>query len=671
MSGLIQIEGSDGSQNGALRVPAGLQPFAEGIARAQENLLKGQREDGHWVFPLEADATITAEYVIYRRLMRLPIDERDRQAAAGLLATQQPDGGWARYAGAPSQVSLAIEAYFALKLVGTSVDDPALVRAREFILSRGGVAKAGVFTRIWLSYFGEFPERGVPAMPVEIVLLPEWFPLSVYEMSSWARGTVVPLTVLQAKGFRVALEPGRGVRELWREDPASADLAFGPGAGLFTWSRLFTLLDRALHRLGLWTHRRPLRVRALREAERWIRERQDRSGGWGGIAPAMLNSTLALCALRGPEDEAVRRGQQAIEDFTVQLPQGLLFQPCVSPVWDTVLVTKALLDSGAAPDDARLARAAEWLMDRQITGVRGDWARKRPDALPGGWAFEYENVHYPDVDDTVAVCTTLDRLELADEARKDRAVQRGMRWCLNMQSANGGWGAFDVDNVRELWNEIPFADMKAMLDAPTADLTGRALELLGHFGYSLRSRQAERGVAFVTARQEADGSFWGRWGVNYLYGTWSVLTGLERMGFAPDDTRVRRAADWLEAHQNADGGFGESPASYDDRSGGRRADSRSEDRAADRAQGRGPSTPSQTAWGLMGLVSAGRGGSEAARRAADFLLARQDADGGWTELECTGTGFPGHFYLRYHGYPRYFPLSALGLWLRDRGQAGR
>ncbi len=655
MSGLLQIEGADQSRERALRVPAGLEPFAEAIARAQESLWKGQREDGHWVFPLEADATITAEYVIYRRLMRLPVDERDRQAAALLLATQQPDGGWSRHAGAPSHVSLAIEAYFALKLVGTSTDDPALVRAREFILSRGGVAKAGVFTRIWLSYFREFPERGVPVMPVEIVLLPDWFPLSVYEMSSWARDTVVPLTVLQAKGFRVALDPGRGVRELWCGDPASADLAFGPTAGLFTWGRFFTVLDRALHGLGAWTPRRPLRKRALREAERWIRERQDRNGGWGGIVPAMLNSTLALCALRGPEDDAVRRGRQAIEEFTVQLPQGLLFQPCVSPVWDTVLVTKALLDSGAPADDARLARAAEWLMDRQITGVRGDWSRKRPDALPGGWAFEYENVHYPDVDDTVAICTTLDRLVLADEARKDRAVQRGLRWCLNLQSANGGWGAFDVDNVREIWNEIPFADMKAMLDAPTADLTGRALELLGHFGYSLRSRQAERALAFVTARQEADGSFWGRWGVNYLYGTWSVLTGLARMGFGPDDTRVRRAADWLEARQNADGGFGESPASYEDPS----------------ARGRGPSTPSQTAWGLMGLVSAGRGGSQAARRAADFLRARQDDDGGWSEAEWTGTGFPGHFYLRYHGYPRYFPLSALGLWLRDRGEGGR
>jgi squalene-hopene/tetraprenyl-beta-curcumene cyclase len=653
MSGLIQIEGVGESTEGPLAVPAGLERVGDAIRRAQESLWKSQREDGHWVFPLEADASITAEYVIYRRLMRLAIDERDRQAAAFLLATQGSDGGWARWEGAEGHLSLTIEAYFALKQVGMKADEPAMTRAREFILPRGGLSRAGVFTRIWLSYFGEFPARGVPVMPVEIVLLPERFPLSVYEMSSWARGTVVPLTVLQAVDFRVPLpRPEMSVRELWCEDPARANLTFDAGRRLFSFRRFFTLLDRALYRLGALTQRRPLRARALREAERWIRERQDRNGGWGGIVPAMLNSTLALCALHGSEDDAVRRGHQAIEDFTVQLPQGLLFQPCVSPVWDTVLAIKSLLDSGAAPDDARLVRGAEWLLDRQILGVRGDWARRRPDAKPGGWAFEYENVHYPDVDDTVAIATTLDRLTLPDEVRKHKAVQRGLRWTLNMQSTNGGWGAFDVDNVRDVWNEIPFADMKAMLDAPTADLTGRGLELLGHFGYSLSSRQAERALAFVTARQEADGSFWGRWGVNYIYGTWSVLTGLARLGFRPDDPRVRRAADWLEKRQNKDGGFGESPASYEDPS----------------ACGRGPSTPSQTAWAVMGLIAAGRGGSESVRRGVEYLLARQGGDGEWTENEWTGTGFPGHFYLRYHGYPRYFTLSALGLYLRDRAR---
>jgi len=654
VSGLLQIEGTADLGEGPLEVPVGFERLGKAIQRAQESLWKSQREDGHWVFPLEADATITAEYVIYRRLMRLAVDERDRQAAAFLLATQQRDGGWARYEGAESHLSLAIEAYFALKQVGMKADEPAMARAREFILSHGGLAHAGVFTRIWLSYFGEFPARGVPVMPVEIVLLPERFPLSIFEMSSWARGTVVPLTILQAVDFRVPLERSEmSVRELWCEDPARARLRFDAGPGLLTFRRFFTLLDRALQRLAQWTTRRPLRAGALREAERWIRERQDQNGGWGGIVPAMLNSTLALCALRGPEDEAVRRGHQAIEDFTVQLPQGLMFQPCVSPVWDTVLVMKSLLDSGAAPDDERLVRGAEWLLDRQILGVRGDWARKRPDAKAGGWAFEYENVYYPDVDDTVAISTTLDRLTLPDEARKHKAVQRGLRWALNMQSANGGWAAFDVDNVQALWNEIPFADMKAMLDAPTADLTGRGLELLGHFGYSLSSRQSERALAFVTSHQEPDGSFWGRWGVNYIYGTWSVLTGLTRMGFRSDDPRIQRAADWLETRQNPDGGFGESPASYHDPS----------------ARGRGPSAPSQTAWAVMGLIAAGRGGGEPARRAIEYLLARQGQDGGWTEKEWTGTGFPGHFYLRYHGYPRYFALSALGLYLRDRAQS--
>ena len=655
MTELIQIEGAGREDTGPIPCPAALAHVAEAIAHAQEAMFKQQRDDGHWVYPLEADATITAEYLIFRRLMGFPVDQRDRRAAELLLATQREDGGWSRFEGAPSHLSLAIEAYFALKLVGFPADEPRLARAREFVRAQGGVAKAGVFTRIWLSFFGEFPARGVPVMPVEIMLLPNGFPLSIYEMSSWARGTVVPLTLLQALDFRVASPGERGVRELWCEAPERADLSFSAGRGLLTWRRFFVWLDRTLHFLGSRTVRRPLRARAIREAERWIRERQDRNGGWGGIVPAMLNSTLALRALRGAEDDAVVRGVQAIEDFTHEDPRGLLFQPCVSPVWDTVLTLKALLDSGAQPDDPRLLRAAEWLLERQVRGVRGDWSLKRPDAKPGGWVFEYENVHYPDVDDTVAVCTTLDRLELPDAARKREAVQRGLRWVLNMQSRNGGWGAFDVDNVRGIWNEIPFADMKAMLDAPTADLTGRALEILGHFGYSLASRQAEQALAFVTQRQEADGSWWGRWGVNYLYGTWSVLTGLARMGFRDSDAHVRRGADWLESCQNPDGGFGESPASYDDAS----------------SRGRGRSTPSQTAWALMGLVGAGRGGGAAARRAVDYLLARRGPDGSWQEAECTGTGFPGHFYLRYHGYPRYFPLSALGLWLRDRAEADR
>jgi squalene-hopene/tetraprenyl-beta-curcumene cyclase len=655
VSGLMQIEGVSPEGSGRIACPPGLEHVADAIARAQEHLFKEQREDAHWVFPLEADATITAQYVIFRRLMGIPVDERDRRAAELLLATQRDDGGWSRYEGATSHVSLAIEAYFALKLLGHAPDEPALARAREFVLAEGGVERAGVFTRIWLSYFGEFPERGLPAMPVEIVLLPEGFPLSIYEMSSWARGTVVPLTMLQALGFRVPSPGPRGVRELWRTAPEQADVAFRAGPGLLGWSRFFLLLDRTLHALGRATVRRPLRARALREAERWIRERQDGNGGWGGIVPAMLNSTLALRALRGPEDDAVRRGLQAIEDFTCEDPRGLLFQPCVSPVWDTVLTMKALLDSGARPDAPRLQRAGEWLLERQILGVRGDWAVKRRDAKPGGWAFEYENVHYPDVDDTAVICMTLDRMAMPDPERRDRAVQRGLRWMLDMQSANGGWGAFDVDNVREIWNEIPFADMKAMLDAPTADLTGRGLEILGHFGYTLASRQAERALDFVTESQEPDGSWWGRWGVNYLYGTWSVLTGLARMGFGADDPRVRRAAGWLCSRQNPDGGFGESPGTYEDPSPSGR--------------GRGPSTASQTAWALMGLVAAGRGGSDAAHRAVEYLVSCQREDGRWEEAEWTGTGFPGHFYLRYHGYPRYFTLSALGLWLRDRARA--
>jgi squalene-hopene/tetraprenyl-beta-curcumene cyclase len=641
VSGLIQIETAPLRDVGPIPCPPGLEGVADALARGREHLFKQQRDDAHWVFPLEADATITAEYVIFRRLMGIPVDERDRRAAEFLLATQQGDGGWSRFEGAPGQLSLAVEAYFALKLVGHRPDEPALARARDFVLSAGGVERSGVFTRIWLSYFGEFPERGVPVTPVEIVLLPNRFPLSIYEMSSWARGTVVPLAMLQALRFRVPSPGERGVRELWREAPEQADLSFDAGRGLLTWRRFFSVLDRTLHALGRATLRRPLRARALREAERWVRERQDRSGGWGGIVPAMLNSTLALRALRGPEDDAVRRGLQAVEDFTHEDARGLMLQPCVSPVWDTPIAMNALFESGLPSDHGSFRHAADWLFRKQ-TSTRGDWKVKVPDADPGGWYFQFENEFYPDNDDTSMVLLALLKVKTFEEEKKLRRITAAFEWLMKMQCSDGGWGAFDKDNNKLIFNHIPFADHGALLDPSTSDLTGRALEIMGLMGLDLTYGPAKAAHDFILREQEQDGSWYGRWGVNYIYGTWSVLAGLKLIGEDMDKEYIRKAVRWLKSRQHEDGGWGESCDTY--------RDPHAEDWR---------STVSQTSWALIGLISAGEAASHEVKRGIGYLLHTQNRFGYWDEEDYTGTGFPRVFYLRYHMYSKYFPLWAL------------
>jgi squalene-hopene/tetraprenyl-beta-curcumene cyclase len=623
------------------------------ITRSQEYFRREQRAEGYWHRPLEANATMDAQYVFFMHFMGRVNAERQARIVSHLLATQLEDGSWALYPDAPGHVSNTIEAYFALKLAGTPASHPALVNARRFILDRGGIVKAGVFTRIFLAYFGQFPWDGVPAMPVELILLPQWFPINIYEMSSWARGTVVPLLVLMAKRPQIAIPPEHGVGELYKEQPELSDHGFPRSAETFSWRNFFLALDKGLKLLGRIPVK-PLRRRALAAAGDWILAHQDVNGGWGGIQPAMVNSVMALRVLGYPDDHpAVAKGIQAIEDFVIEEGDQLFFQPCVSPTWDTALAAKALLDSGTADDDPALQRAAEWLLANQIF-KGGDWQVKNPDLEPGGWAFEFANDWYPDTDDTAVILMVLRRIALADERGKAHAIQRGINWTLGMQSRNGGWGAFDTDNLREIFNKIPFADMEAMLDQPTADLTGRHLELMGDYGYDLEMRQAKRALAFVHNTQEADGSWWGRWGVNYIYGTWSVLCGLRAIG---DDLRqpyVRRAVAWLKNRQNEDGGWGETCDSYFDRT----------------FAGCGPSTPSQTAWALLGLLAGEDGMSPELVRGVDYLTRQQQADGTWDELHFTGTGFPRHFYLRYYMYRNYFPLMALGQF-RARAEAAQ
>jgi squalene-hopene/tetraprenyl-beta-curcumene cyclase len=441
----------------------------------------------------------------------------------------------------------------------------------------------------------------------------------------------------------VPIDPSEGVSELWLRPPTRDDLGFPRSRELLTWRNAFLALDAALKVLGgsPW---KPLRRRALARAEAWILARQDVNGGWGGIQPPMVNCVMALRVLGYPDSHpAVVKGLQALDDFVMADGDRLFFQPCVSPTWDTALTCKALLDSGLPADHAALTRAADWLIDNQILRP-GDWSVYNPELEPGGWAFEFANDWYPDVDDSAVILMVLKRIASRDPRRTDRAVAAGLNWTLGMQSRNGGWGAFDTNNDSEFLNRIPFADMEAMIDPPSEDLAGRLLEMMGTYGYDLRFNRARRARAFLLRTQRADGAWWGRWGVNFIYGTWSALSGLRAIGEDLRAPHVCRAVAWLKTHQNADGGWGETIASYDD----------------ERLAGCGESTPSQTAWAILGLLAGEDGVNEEARSGIAYLLERQRDDGQWDETLFTGTGFPRHFYLRYDMYRNYFPLMALG-----------
>ncbi|HZP41242.1 MAG TPA: squalene--hopene cyclase [Candidatus Binatia bacterium] len=627
---------------------------AEAVARASEYLFAMQHARGYWHAPLEANVTMEAEYFFFNRMLGRDKTDLERRLADRMLGLQQPDGSWPIYHEGPGSVSATIEAYFALKLAGMKPDEPALARARDFILGHGGLARAGVFTRIWLAYFGQFPWEGVPAMPVELVLLPPWFPLNIYAMSSWARGTVVPLTLLMAHRPAIRIDASVAVGELWQRPPRPEDLAFPRSHELFTTRNFFLGLDAALKRLGRlpW---RPLRRRAVARAIEWVLRHQDTNGQWGGIQPAMLNSVLALHAVGfAPDHPAIVSGVAGVDDFLVECDGGLMYQPCVSPNWDTALAAKALLDAGLDPAHPALAKAGEWLVKNQIFRT-GDWAVLNPRLEPGGWAFEFANDWYPDVDDSAVILMVLQALPIARTPAGKRAIAYGLNWTLGMQSRDGGWGAFDTDNTAAFLNRIPFADMEAMIDSPTEDLTGRLLHLMGTIGYGPDFGRARRAIDLLRRTQRPDGSWWGRWGVNFIYGTWCALAGLAAIGEDCRAAWIRRAVEWLVARQNADGGWGETVASYDD----------------ERLAGRGESTPSQTAWALLGLLAADGPRSPAVERGIDFLVRTQGTDGTWQERLFTGTGFPRHFYLRYHLYRHYFPLMALGQYVeRTKARAG-
>jgi squalene-hopene/tetraprenyl-beta-curcumene cyclase len=620
------------------------------ISRAQAQLLDIQAPDGHWVGECEPNSTVTSEYLLLCHLIDAVDPERERKAVRYLRARQCPDGGWNLFDGGATKLSTTIKAYFAMKMAGVSGDDPAMARARTRIRALGGPTRADVFTKILLALFGEYDWRGVPAMPVEIMLLPRWSYFNLYEVSYWSRTVIVPLLILMDRKPVKPLPPKHRLDELWPVPRERASLRFPRVPepldlrALF-WKNVFIAVDDGLK---VWERvsPRPFRSRAVEAARLWLEERLAVPGGLGGIYPAMANAVLALRTLGYPDDHPLIRGQlKEIEALAVETADSLHYQPCVSPVWDTALAANALLESGMPPDHPALLRAADWMLDKQIA-VRGDWQVKRPDLPPGGWPFQYSNDFYPDLDDSAMVLIALEKMRGLPPERLRVARARGLAWFLGMQGTDGGWAAFDTDNNRLLLNHIPFADHGALLDPSTEDLTGRGLELLGTLGHRLDHPAVGPALRFLTRAQRADGPWYGRWGVNYIYGTWSVLRGLAAIGADMGADHVQRAVRWLLARQNADGGWGEPCESY----------------AGPDLAGCGASIPSQTAWALLGLFAAGHTTSATVERGIEYLLATQQADGAWEDQRWNGTGFPRVFFLKYHLYARYFPLWALGVY---------
>ncbi|HJU06657.1 MAG TPA: squalene--hopene cyclase [Nitrospiraceae bacterium] len=639
----------------------------EAIRRSKAWLLERQHpEEGFWVAELEADTTLTSEYLMLRRFLGLVDPDRERKAIRYLEATQLPDGGWPIYYGGPCEISASVKAYFALKLSGVSAEEPFMIRAKEAILAKGGVVSSNVFTKIVLALFNQYDWEGIPSMPPEIMLLPKRFYFSIYAVSYWTRAVLIPLLIVFAHRPVCRIPKEQGIDELFAIPRPlvrySETVPLKKDAALFTWRNLFITLDSALKlydRMPL----RALRDAAVQKAAEWMLDHLKGTGGLGAIYPAMANSILALrCLGYGIDHPLVVKALGEIEELeiyeTMNTPLGrvetLHLQPCLSPIWDTALLINALIEAGLPDDHPSLVKAADWLLTRQTRTV-GDWKESAPKAEPGGWYFQFENELYPDVDDSAVVLMGLAKVRVSDPDAQRRAIARGYRWVMAMQGSDGGWGAYDKDNNKMVFNLIPFADHRALLDPSTADLAGRCLEMLGVLGYDRRHPAVRSALDFLRREQEDDGSWYGRWGVNYIYGTWSVLAGLKSIGEDMSSESVRRAVMWLETKQNPDGGWGESCLSY-----------------ADQAEcGCGHSTPSQTAWALLALMSAGVTESLSVVRGINYLLRHQRDDGSWEEVRHTGTGFPRVFYLRYHWYCQYFPLWALAMYrnIRSRGHA--
>ena len=624
-------------------------------------LSRQDSEKGYWVYELEADTTLTSEYLMLRRFLGLVDADREQKAVRYLQQAQLEDGGWPIYTDGPANVSASVKAYFALKLAGVPREEPFMRHARDTILSKGGVVAANVFTKITLALFGQYDWRGIPSMPPEIILAPKRFYFNVYAVSYWTRAVLIPLLIVFAYRPTCRIPEEHGIEELflqprhqvrYREEPP-----FRKDSAWISWRNFLVWVDGVLKLYERYPIQ-SLRKKALKRAEAWLVEHMQGEGGLGAIYPAMANSIFALRALGyPPEHPKVLKALKEIETLEVETSPSengrqaatLHLQPCHSPVWDTALTISALVERGLPLGHPALREAASWLRSRQTNGV-GDWVISSPRARSGGWAFQFENEWYPDVDDTAAVVTALAKLAEHLPADQDEAIRRGSEWTLAMQGSDGGWGSYDKDNNHLIFNKIPFADHQALLDPSTADLAGRSLEMLGTLGYDRSHPAVGPALEFLRREQEADGSWYGRWGVNYIYGTWCVLAGLEAIGEDMSAPWIQKAVMWVESKQNVDGGWGESCWSYADQA----------------LAGEGESTPSQTAWAIMALLAAGVSDSLNVVRGINFLLRHQREDGTWHERHHTGTGFPRVFYLRYHGYCQYFPMWALAMYQNIR-----
>lgn len=643
------------------------------IQMSHDYLLGVQYPDGYWWGELESNPTMEAEFILLNYFLGVHDEERNRKLVNHILSKQRDDGTWGQYFEAPGDLSTSAECYFALKLAGVSPDEPNMVKAKDFILSKGGVPKARVFTKIWFSLFGQWEWKGVPVMPAELMFIPDWFPLNLYDFSSWARATIVPMLILMDSKPVREVPNGAAVDELYPLGRSDTDYSIKRPSKLIGWESLFYANDIILRQWDRlpWT---PTRGQAVRRAEKWVVDHQERDGSWGGIQPPWVYSLMALHTLGYDLDHPVmKKGLEGFESFVIEEEDTMRVQACVSPLWDTCLTMIALLDSDVRPDHPSLAKAGRFLINEQVLNG-GDWQVKAKGALPGGWAFEFANDKYPDLDDTAEAILALNRIKLnGADVEKQEAIGRALRWLMAMQSSNGGWASFDKDNSKGLIAKIPFSDFGETIDPPSVDVTAHILEMLGQLGVAPDQPAVKKAIGFIMKEQEHDGAWFGRWGVNYIYGIGSVLPALEALGINMNQEFVHAAVRWLTDHQNDDGGWGESCSSYVDAE----------------FRGRGPSTASQTAWALMALIAAGECSNRSTEKGIEYLLRNQESDGTWDEPYFTGTGFPGYgvgqalpdylhpndpgyqgnelsagFMINYHMYRIYWPLTALGRYRR-------
>ena len=614
------------------------------ITRSQAFLLTEQKPGGYWVGELMVDSTLVSDMVAYHHWNGQVDPAWQRKAVNHIFRMQLPDGGWNIYYGGPSEVNATIKAYLALKLAGVPITDPRMLKAREVARSLGGVPRMNTFSKLYLALLGLFPWRYVPTIPCEVILIGKWFHVNFHDMSNWTRSMLVPLAIINH--FKPTRRVPVTLHELYPEGYYERDLALSPDPDRFTWRNFFLWLDK-LHKFAemfaeLGIH--PFRRRALKKAEQWMLERFEGTDGLAAIFPAMLNALIALKALGYADDHPqVQRAAAELKALEHEDAETVRIEPCFSPVWDTAITCICLAESGVAPDHPKLKKATEWLMEKEIR-FRGDWYAKNPvDVEPSGWVFEYENQWNPDVDDTAMVLLALRQIPTNDPPRRDACFERGLKWTMTFQCKDGGWAAFDKDCTKSILEKVPFADHNAMLDPECADITARILELLGYEGWDPAHPQIQRALDYLRSQQERDGSWYGRWGINYIYGTWQVLRGLRALRLDMNQPWLLRAREWLESVQHEDGGWGERCNTYDDPV----------------FKGQGASTASQTAWALMGLLAFGDPKRPSIRRGIEYLVRSQNQDGSWTEHEITGTGFPKVFYLKYDMYRNTWPLLAL------------